>query len=241
MECDLAVGVELDLLPGVNEVLHSGRVKVRDGREVEDDRPDARSGVLLDLLLGSLAVLRQPPDRSRAVPGSVAELGRGFALARPSVRPDMVDEDVGVVGRVGVQERLGEPEDDDAGGGWLDLDLGLGVVGVERNVDVSDLLHTGLAVFRLGLDSNADSTEERSSGHGDSDEEQRERRTDRRVNTVLDGREDSDEDGGEEDDTLEGGDSPETVGSSGRDDEVADGSDDDGREGRVGDEVEGVG
>lgn len=125
VEGDLAVGVELDLAPDVDEVLNTGRVEVGDGRKVEDDGAQSGPGVdRLDLVIGRLfAILLEPPDGTRAVPGPVAELGQALGLAAPRVGLDVVGQGVAVVRGVGEEERLAETVGEHAGRQRLDLDL----------------------------------------------------------------------------------------------------------------------
>lgn len=187
-----------------------------------------------DRLLQVVGVLVATRPRARVVPWTVAHADLAHVPPTAHVRLDVVDERVVEQRDVRVQRTLLEAVHDDARRGRLDAygrvqDAGALGEGYEHLAD-GGLLRV-----------ERDTAEEVPAGVRDAHEEQRERRADRGVDTVLDCREHGDEYRSEPDDELEGGHAPEGEHLAGRGDEIGDGVDDDGGETRARDPEEGGG
>lgn len=226
MELDALVRPFLHLAPQVDQVLHTGRVKVGDGGKVEDDRPAPRLAQRIDVL-DRLTLLG-----ARVVPRSIPELDVAHVLASTSIRLDVVDDGRVDIRSVRVEERLFEPIDDDTLRRRFDLDGRVGdpTIPTERHVDVPNIGIRG-RVFRP----DPDTSEEVTPRTSDPEQQEDDRGGQRGVDTVLDRAEDRNDDGGGEDDPFERGDSPETVRLSRAGDQVGYGVDDQGRDSSVGD------
>lgn len=179
MELDGIAGISFERPFQIDEILQTRRVDVRDRAEVEDYRTENRSFVLARFILRvclSGSALLQPGVRSGIVPIPVLLVFK--VLSTPCVLFRVVEDDIGVEGGVRVQERFLEPEDDEAERRGLDLDERVRdrrTVRFERYEDVA-VGCWDICVFEFVTE--ADATEESSSGSSDPEEEKGDRRAD---------------------------------------------------------------
>lgn len=182
------------------------------------------------------------------VPGAVAKLGICAWVCAAGFTEYGLDHIVKVVVCVGVVETLGEAVDVDAGVGRRDANLRIGAVIVldwEEDEagggfgivgrDFGGIVVVGVILDEVVANDRMDlySAQEAASCFDNPEKEDSKRDADGGVDTVLDAREDGDDDPSEKDDNFQRRYSPELVHGIGRRDEIADCMDNDSCETRA--------
>jgi hypothetical protein len=116
VKLDRSVGPFLELLPGIDEILNTRRVNVRNGRAVENE--GTKEG-LRHVVGGWIYAV----SRGALVPRAVNEADRTGVLATPSVSLDVIDDGRVDRGAIWVCEGLFETVDKDARRERVDLDV----------------------------------------------------------------------------------------------------------------------
>lgn len=136
---------------GVDQTLDTGSIDCCYSREVEYHSAQDRASVVGN---GFNAKALARPD---IVPGTVAQRRVGVGLAALGDPLDFVDDEIDLCGCVGVGERFGRAEDDDAWGRLLDFGIRVEEAFVDWDPNIA----------RLFADSETDTAEELTTWAGD--------------------------------------------------------------------------